>query len=169
MRELLVSKPKMLMLIDYATCSGCQSCVLACSMAKTGVFSPSQSLITLRKLEGQCVSIPILCEHCQDPPCLPACPTGAITVDPETGVVHVHAADCTGCRRCSAACPFGPETIKFHDNKAVLCDLCGGDPQCSRICQQKAVAYMPVTRAAWQKKWAFAEERQRLLQSQEVL
>jgi len=151
MGELPISKPKMLMLIDYATCSGCQSCVLACSMEKAGVFSPTQSLITLRKLEGQCVSIPILCEHCQDPPCLPACPTGAIAVDP------------------SAACPFGPETIKFHNGKAALCDLCGGDPQCSRICQQKAVAYMPVTRAAWQKKWALAAERQRLLQSREVL
>jgi carbon-monoxide dehydrogenase iron sulfur subunit len=164
MSDTLEIHQKMILLIDYDTCSGCQSCVVACSMAKAGVFSPSKALITLRKLEDRCLSIPVICEHCEDPPCIPVCPTGAITKNPETGVVTVNEVLCTGCRLCSSACPFGPDTIKFHDGKAVLCDLCGGDPQCSRICQQKAVAYMPRTAAAYRKKWALAEKRKRMLQ-----
>lgn len=169
MDQIPVIKQKMLMLIDFDICSGCQSCVIACSMAKAGVFSPSKSLITLRKLEGRCLSIQIICEHCRNPPCLHACPTGAVTKNPETGVVSINEDACTGCRLCSSACPFGPDTIKFHDDKAVLCDLCGGDPHCSRICQQKAVAYMPFTTSGWSKKWELADKRKGLLQSKEVI
>ncbi|RLI34361.1 hypothetical protein DRO66_08915 [Candidatus Bathyarchaeota archaeon] len=169
MDQIPVIKQKMLMLIDFDICSGCQSCVIACSMAKAGVFSPSKSLITLRKLEGRCLSIPIICEHCRNPPCLHACPTGAVTKNPETGVVSINEDACTGCRLCSSACPFGPDTIKFHDDKAVLCDLCGGDPHCSRICQQKAIAYMPFTTSGWSKKWELADKRKGVLQSKEVI
>lgn len=169
MIENLEIEQKMTMIIDFDTCSGCQSCVIACSMAKAGAFSPSKSLVTIRKFEGRCLSIPILCEHCEDPPCLHACPSKAITKDVGTGVVRVNEAQCTGCRLCSSACPFGPETIKFQDDKAILCDLCGGDPACSRICQQKALAYMPVTVPVLSKKWRLAEKRKDALQSKEVI
>jgi Fe-S-cluster-containing dehydrogenase component len=160
---------KMIMLIDYDTCSGCQSCVLACSMVKAGVFSPSRSMITIRKLEGRCLSIPLVCEHCDDPPCLSVCPTDAIAKDSETGVVRVREPLCTGCQLCAQACPFGPETVKFIDGKAVLCDLCDGDPHCSRICQQKAMAYLPLTTSAMSRKKELAEKRKQLLQSKDVM
>jgi carbon-monoxide dehydrogenase iron sulfur subunit len=168
MEKIPVINQRMVMLIDFDTCSGCQSCVIACSMVKAGVFSTSKSLITIRKLEGRCLSIPIICEHCDDPPCLHACPTGAIAKDPETGVVKVDQDLCTGCGLCSSACPFGPETVKFQGGKAVLCDLCGGEPACARICQQKAIAYMPLTVSGLSKKRELAEKRKLLLQPKEV-
>ena len=157
-------RPKMLMLIDYDSCSGCQSCVLACSMTKTGIFSPSRSRVTIKKWEEQCLSIPVLCEHCEAPPCASVCPTTAITKDSETGMVQINQDLCTGCRVCATACNFAPETIRFMDNKAVLCDLCDGTPQCSRICQQKAIAYLPTTIAMQHKKRRLAESRRKALQ-----
>lgn len=156
--------PKMLMLIDYDSCSGCQSCVLACSMTKTGVFSPSRSRVTIKKWENQCLSIPVLCVHCDSPPCASVCPTSAISKNPEIGIVEINQDLCTGCRACAAACIFTPETVHFVDDKAILCDLCNGNPQCSQICQQKAIAYLPTTIAMQHKKRRLAETRRKALQ-----
>jgi len=156
--------PTMLMLIDYDSCSGCQSCVLACSMTKTGIFSPSRSRVTIKKWEDQCLSIPVLCEHCNAPPCASVCPTTAITKDSETGIVKINHDLCTGCKACAAACIFHPETVHFMNDKAVLCDLCNGNPQCSKICQQKAIAYLPTTIAMQHKKRRLAETRRKALQ-----
>lgn len=157
-------KPKMLLLIDHDSCSGCQSCVLACSLTKTGIFSPTRSRVAIKKWEDQCLSIPVLCDHCNSPPCAPVCPTSAISKDPETGIVEINQELCTGCRACAIACPYGPETVHFVDNKAVLCDLCDGNPQCARICQQMAISYMPTTIAAQYKKRRLAETRRKALQ-----
>jgi Fe-S-cluster-containing dehydrogenase component len=92
------------------------------------------------------------------------CPTTAISKDPETGIVAINQELCTGCEACAAACPYGPETVHFVDAKAVLCDLCDGNPQCARICQQKAIAYMPTTIAVQHKKRRLAEIRRKDLQ-----
>jgi carbon-monoxide dehydrogenase iron sulfur subunit len=155
----------MLMLTDYDTCSGCQSCVMACSLAKTNSFSPSKSRITIRKIEERCLGIPIVCEHCQDPPCVQACKISAITQDSETGIIRVNERLCTGCKQCSEVCPFGPETVKFINGKAVLCDLCDGDPVCVRTCTQKALMFLPKTKAATAKKTELAEKRKAMLAS----
>ena len=159
-------KQKMLMLTDYETCSGCQSCILACSLAKAKVFSPSKSRITLRKIEERCLGVPIVCEHCDDPPCLPACPFSAISKDPKTGIVRVDQELCTGCKQCSQACPFGPETVRFIDGKAVLCDLCDGEPACVQTCTQKALMFLPMTKAVAAKKIELAEKRKAVLASE---
>jgi len=158
-------RQRMLMLTDYQTCSGCQSCILACSLAKAKAFSPSKSRITLRKIEERCLGIPIVCEHCEDPPCIPACPTSAITKDPKTGIVRIDPELCTGCKQCSEACPFGPETVRFIDGKALLCDLCDGDPACVQTCTQKALMFLPMTKAVAAKKIELAEKRKRILAS----
>jgi Fe-S-cluster-containing dehydrogenase component len=161
-------KQRMLMLTDYQTCSGCQSCLLACSLAKAKAFSPTKSRITLRKIEERCLGIPIVCEHCEEPPCIPACPTSAINKDPKTGIVRVNSDLCTGCKQCSLACPLGPETVRFIDGKAVLCDLCDGDPACVKTCTQKALMFLPTTKAVIAKKAELAEKRKRILASTEV-
>lgn len=157
-------KPQMILLVDYDSCSGCQSCVLMCSLIKTGIFSPSRSRVTIKKWEDQCLNIPIICEHCNAPPCATACPATAIRKNPETGIVEIDQELCIGCKACATACPYGSDTVHFINDKAVLCDLCAGNPQCSRICQQKAIAYMPTTIAAQHKKRRLAENRRKVLQ-----
>ena len=50
--------------------------------------------------------IPTLCNHCEDAPCLNACPTGAI-FKREDGIVMVNEEVCCGSQACVAACPYG--------------------------------------------------------------
>ena len=158
-------RQRMLMLTDYETCSGCQSCVMACSLTKMKVFSPSKSLITLSKVEDRCLGVPVVCEHCDDPPCQAACPVSAITKDHNTGVVNISQELCTGCKACGEACPFGAGTIKFWDGRAIICDLCDGDPACVRTCTQKALMFLPATRATVARIAELARRRRSILAS----
>lgn len=157
--------PQKLMIVDMDACSGCQSCVVACSMAKSRTFSPSKSRILIKKVESRCLGVPIVCEHCDLPPCKSACPTGAISKNPETGTVSVDPTVCTGCERCRPACPFGPDTIRMIDGAATICNLCDGKPVCVRVCQQGALVYMPTSKPSVEKKWERAEKRARTLTS----
>lgn len=157
--------PQKLMIVDMDACSGCQSCIVACSMAKAKTFSPSKSRILIKKDESRCLGIPVVCEHCDHPPCKSACPTGAISKDSQSGLVSVDPSACTGCERCRWACPFGPDTIRMIDGVATICDLCGGKPMCVRVCQQGAIVYMPTSKPGVEKKWERAEKRARALAS----
>jgi Fe-S-cluster-containing dehydrogenase component len=65
---------------------------------------------------------PVLCMHCADAPCIPACPESAIYKDLETGITLVNEDKCKGCKSCLQACPYGAP--QFYDDKLNLCDLC---------------------------------------------
>lgn len=160
---------RMVMIVDMTVCSGCQACITACSLTKANVFSPVKSRILIDKNESKCLNIPLLCEHCENPPCQAVCPTGAIGKDLETGIVKIDPALCSGCENCRLACPFGGASIiRMEDGVAVKCDLCDGKPACVDVCQQGAIIYMPTTSSTIQRKWRCAEERMKTLLSQEV-
>ena len=74
------------------------------------------------------------------------CPVGAISRDENHGFLNVDHDMCIGCRSCVAACPFGAMNYTRIDKKVFKCDLCGGDPQCVRFCEIKAVEYIPSDR-----------------------
>lgn len=67
---------------------------------------------------------PILCNHCNRPPCVRVCPTKATYKDPETGIVLMNYSKCIGCKTCMAACPYNARYFN-HDKYAIdKCNFC---------------------------------------------
>ena len=70
------------------------------------------------------VHFPKSCLHCEDPPCVPVCPTGASYKRAEDGIVLVDYDKCIGCKYCSWACPYGAREIDAHQKVMKKCTLC---------------------------------------------
>jgi Fe-S-cluster-containing dehydrogenase component len=72
----------------------------------------------------QTVHFPKSCLHCEDPPCVPVCPTGASYKRAEDGIVLVDYDKCIGCKYCTWACPYGAR--EFDEQRKVMtkCTLC---------------------------------------------
>jgi molybdopterin-containing oxidoreductase family iron-sulfur binding subunit len=103
------------LLIDSNKCAGgCDACVKACG-AENGineqVADPGQRSQWIRKIDlkdktsGRQHSLPLMCQHCSDPPCVDVCPTGA-SMKRADGIVLVDRHICIGCRYCMMACPY---------------------------------------------------------------
>jgi molybdopterin-containing oxidoreductase family iron-sulfur binding subunit len=101
------------MLIDTTKCArGCTDCVDACNV-ENGLGQPKRSTDArwIRKIEikevktGRESSVPVMCQHCAEPPCVDVCPTGA-SFKRADGIVLVDRHTCIGCRYCMMACPY---------------------------------------------------------------
>ncbi|MDD5175584.1 MAG: 4Fe-4S dicluster domain-containing protein [Sterolibacterium sp.] len=109
------SKVRWGMLVDTTRCaSGCNACVTACATENAiqpGTGRPAQSSQWIRKIElnefktGRALSLPMMCQHCEQPPCVDVCPTGA-SFKRADGIVLVDRHICIGCRYCMMACPY---------------------------------------------------------------
>lgn len=103
------------MLIDSSKCaSGCDACVKACATENginETVKDARQAAQWIRKIDlkdpknGREHSLPMLCQHCANPPCVDVCPTGA-SMKRADGIVLVDRHICIGCRYCMMACPY---------------------------------------------------------------
>jgi Fe-S-cluster-containing hydrogenase component 2 len=82
------------------------------------------------------LEVPHLCAQCDDYPCVKACPVEALTVDEDTTAVLVDREKCTSCGECIDACPGKIPFLHPGDNKATICDLCEGDPECVKVCTE---------------------------------
>ena len=63
---------------------------------------------------------PALCNHCDDPPCVRACPTKATFRLAKNGVVAMDYHRCIGCRFCMAACPYGARSFNWQDPRPYI-------------------------------------------------
>lgn len=147
------------LLVDTKKCSGCDSCMLACSLTHHGTASLSLSRIQV--IQDVFTPYPnditvSQCRQCPYPSCVDACPTGANHVDAANGNVRtIDAAKCIGCERCINACPFTPSRSLWNaeDKHGQKCDLCadtpfwnetggvGGKQACATVCPMKAIAF----------------------------
>ena len=130
--------------IDYQKCTGCRLCELVCAVFHDGISNPARSRIKVMKWEAEGLYIPMTCQQCQDAPCMNVCPVKAISRDEELGRVFVDYDVCIGCRSCVGVCPFGAMNFNIKDKQVFKCDLCDGDPQCVRFCEEKAIDFLEV-------------------------
>jgi molybdopterin-containing oxidoreductase family iron-sulfur binding subunit len=110
-------------LIDTGACTpDCTACVDACAtefgLTKHG--RPQTDPQWIRKVtvtdpdSGNSRSFPVMCQHCEHPPCVDVCPTGA-SFKRADGIVLVDRHICIGCRYCIMACPYEARNFVHED------------------------------------------------------
>ncbi len=108
------SKHRWGMVIDANKCAdGCSACVDACNEEHnlTGHDRPATDAVWIRTVKlkdnqtGHISRLPMMCQHCEHPPCVDVCPTTA-SFKRADGVVLVDRHRCIGCRYCMMACPY---------------------------------------------------------------
>jgi Fe-S-cluster-containing hydrogenase component 2 len=120
---------------DYIKCTGCRRCEIACSLKHEDWIWPEASRIKVfMPFPG--VEVPHVCAQCDDYPCVKSCPVDALSVDQVTTAVLVDREKCISCSKCIAACPGNVPFLHPKDNKATICDLCNGDPECTKVCTE---------------------------------
>lgn len=149
------------LLIDTDKCAtSCDACVTACA-AHNGWKNEGRPSDPqwIRKVEvtspktGFSRSVPVMCQHCDDAPCVEVCPTGA-SFKRADGIVLVDRHICIGCRMCVEACPFEARFVVAENltdqnpdvprgkGTAEGCTLCvdrvdaGKVPACVEACQR---------------------------------
>jgi tetrathionate reductase subunit B len=108
------------MLVDTNKCAkGCDACVSGCETYNgwgkgsedEQHSNANQKAQWIRKVDlrntatGHVQSLPMMCQHCEHPPCVDVCPTGA-SMKRADGIVLVDKHICIGCRYCMMACPY---------------------------------------------------------------
>jgi nitrate reductase / nitrite oxidoreductase, beta subunit len=83
---------------------------------------------------------PRICNHCLNPSCVAACPSGALYKRGEDGIVLVDQNRCRAWRACIAACPYKKVFFNWFTGKSEKCILCfprletGQAPACFHSC-----------------------------------
>ena len=156
-------------------CGLCDLCAIACSTEQFGVQNPVMSAIKVnhrgtssghQRIEGGPGILP--CWHCEEPPCLPACPYDAMTID-EHNVVTIFLDNapagfnnCTACMKCVKACedmhgvasifvsPKKDRPMKTKSGREIMkyslykCNMCEGDPKCVKICPRDVIKFIEI-------------------------
>ena len=97
------------MVIDLKRCIGCNACTLACKQENGTPGEVHFARVVTREVGTYPATkrtfLPVLCNHCDDAPCVHVCPSGASYIRPD-GIVMVDKDVCIGCRACAVACPY---------------------------------------------------------------
>ena len=131
------------LVIDLDVCVGCHACVTNCKQWNTSgeagpladlnpygagptgtFFNRVQTFEVGAFPKTETVHFPKSCLHCEDPPCVPVCPTGASYKRASDGIVLVDADKCIGCGYCAWACPYGARELDPSAKVMTKCTLC---------------------------------------------
>ncbi len=175
------------MVVDTKKCiekiekDGCRDCVVACNMVHNipdfgnpkdeikwiwqepfeRTFPSQENPYLPESLEG--APFIVLCNHCDNPPCVRVCPTKA-TFKRDNGIVMMDYHRCIGCRFCMAACPYGSRSFNWRNPRPFIpniqenyptrmrgvvekCNFCserleeGLLPACVEACKVKALTF----------------------------
>jgi protein NrfC len=127
--------------VERANCTGCRSCEAACSLFHTGTVRQAMARNHIYKYKD-IVDVQVICWQCDDAPCIAACPTTpkSITRDAKTNGIILNEKICLGakCMKCAEACPAQYVRQNPDTGQPLMCDLCNGDPQCVKACQEQS-------------------------------
>lgn len=121
--------PHYAMVIRENHCIDCERCLEACRRTnrvpahgyRTDILERS---IPISPDQRERVFMPILCNHCNNPPCVRVCPTNATFKDPINGIVRMNPDKCIGCKTCMTACPYNARYFNEENRAIDKCDFC---------------------------------------------
>lgn len=129
--------------IDLRKCIGCHACTIACKSEHDIPVGVNRCWVkTVEKgvfPETQRLFLPVLCNQCEEAPCLKICPTGAL-FKRRDGIVDLSGEACIGCRACMIACPYDQLFIDPNTRTAEKCNFCANrvenqlQPACVSVC-----------------------------------
>ncbi len=138
-------------IVDTRRCFGCHACEVACKAENDvplGNYIRQTVYHDHQRENGAVARImaPMACQHCEDAPCIKACPCGALHKG-AGGSVQVNYDKCSGHASCKDACPYGAIYIDPVANQAVKCHNCthrvdeGMEPACVSTCPSDALIF----------------------------
>ncbi|NLY77065.1 MAG: 4Fe-4S dicluster domain-containing protein [Tissierellia bacterium] len=122
-------------------CIGCRICELVCTFSKYDDFNPKDAAIRVMPFDEEGLQVPLACIQCDEPECAAACPVDALVKNKETEVVEYNRDLCIDCKLCVDACPYDSITYSERLSRIIKCDLCGGDPECVKLCPSGALEF----------------------------
>lgn len=121
--------PHYTMVMRQNRCIDCERCMEAC--VKTNNVPSYGYRTTILQQEREIgkgkkerVFMPVLCNHCNRPPCVRVCPTTATYKDKKNGIVMMDYKRCIGCKTCMAACPYNARYFKEENRAVDKCNFC---------------------------------------------
>jgi carbon-monoxide dehydrogenase iron sulfur subunit len=135
--------------VQIERCVACKTCEIVCALQRSSlakqlpeaIYEEVAPLSRVRvNPTGGEGGFPVQCRHCEEAPCLDACPAGALYRE-SGGLVLLRDERCIGCWMCIMVCPFGAPQPFRHFRKAIKCDRCNGMdvPYCVESCPTHAL------------------------------
>ena len=135
------------MVIDLRKCIGCHSCSVACKTENEVPPAVFRSWVKLMDKgvypNARSLSLPVLCNNCENAVCVKVCPVKA-SYKRDDGIVMVDPHKCVGCKYCMAACPYQVRALNPLRRYVQKCSFChqrvdaGLMPACVETCPARA-------------------------------
>ncbi len=129
--------------IDLRKCIGCHACTIACKAEHQIPIGVNRCWVKTVERgtfpDTRRFFFPVLCNQCDEAPCVRICPTSAL-YKRRDGIVDLNGAACIGCRACMVACPYDQLFIDPNTHTAEKCNFCANRvenkllPACVSVC-----------------------------------